>query len=427
MIDLAALRQHTNGMTAAIRRKNPAFDPTPLLAADDKRKQLQQQFNELRAKQNAANDAIAQASGEEKQARIAKMKAVAEQVRGVEAELKAAEHELRELLYAVPNPPLPQIPDGGEDDFRVVKTVGEVPQLGFEPLAHEALGAKLGIIDTERAAKVSGSRFYFLKAEAVLLQFALVQHALRAILAKGFVPMAAPTLVREEGMFATGFFPADRNEYYTANPSTPDQTGDDLVLAGTSEVPLTMYHSGEILELAQPLRYAGYSTCYRREAGSYGKDTKGIFRVHQFDKLEMYVHCQPEHSTQAHQQILAMEEEIIGSLGIPYRVVDIAAGDVGLPAVRKYDIEAWIPSQARYREVTSCSNCTDFQARRANIRYRTQDGKTAYAHTLNGTACAVTRMLIAILENNQQADGSVAVPHPLRELSGLEIIRPKSS
>ena len=426
MIDLRTLRDHTDTVTAAIRRKNPAFDPNALLAADAHKRALQDQYDTLRAKQNAANDAIAAAQGEDKATKISEMKHVAEETKKVEQDLRTAEAALTELLATVPNPPSIDTPDGGEDDFRIEQEVGTIPTFTFTPRPHEELGDILDIIDTERGVRCSGSRFYYLKNDAVLLELALAQYVLHYLVSKGFTPLITPQLVREQAMYATGFFPADRVNIYSVNPTTPDNPdGDDLFLIGTSEVPLTMYHAGEIIEVDQPLLYAGYSSCFRREAGTYGKDAKGIFRVHQFEKVEMYCFCKPEDSSRMHEFIRATEEEILKNLGIPYRVITIAAGDLGMPATKKYDIEGYIPSQATYRELTSASNCTDYQARRANIRYRTDKG-TEFVHTLNGTACSMNRPIIAILENNQQEDGSILIPEVLRPYMGKDKIVPRS-
>jgi seryl-tRNA synthetase len=316
------------------------------------------------------------------------------------------------MLLEIPNLVLDDVPDGGEDDSVVLRLVGEPPTFDFEPKDHLDLGLALDVIDMERAAKVSGSRFAYLKGDLVLLQFALVRYGLDIIGAKGFVPVIPPVLVREEAMYGTGFFPTDRAQVY--------ETVDGDCLVGTSEVPLAAMHMQEFLEAGElPLRYAGYSSCFRREAGAAGRDTRGILRVHQFDKVEMFSFCLPEQAAAEHALILAAEEEILQGLGIPYRVVNIAAGDLGAPAAQKFDCEAWMPGQQQYREVTSCSNCTDYQARRLDCRYRTDKGPR-FVHTLNGTGIAVGRTLIAIMENYQQADGSIAVPEVLRPLMGKD-------
>jgi seryl-tRNA synthetase len=318
------------------------------------------------------------------------------------------------MLLEIPNIPLPGVPDGGEEDSVVLRHVGTPPEFDFAVKDHLDLGIALDMIDMERGAKVSGSRFAYLKGDLVLLQFALVRYGLDIIGAKGFRPVIPPVLVREEAMFGTGFFPTDRAQVY--------ETVDGDCLVGTSEVPLAAMHMQEFLEAEKlPLRYAGYSSCFRREAGAAGRDTRGILRVHQFDKLEMFSFCLPEQSAFEHELILSAEEEILQGLGIPYRVVNIAAGDLGAPAAQKFDCEAWMPGQQQYREVTSCSNCTDYQARRLDCRYRTEKGPR-FVHTLNGTGIAVGRTLIAIMENYQRADGTIAVPKVLQPLLGKDVL-----
>jgi seryl-tRNA synthetase len=295
-----------------------------------------------------------------------------------------------------------------EEDAELVREVGELPQFDFEPRDHLDLGTELGVIDMESAAAASGSRFAYLKGDLVMVEFALVQFAMSKLRERGFTPVVPPVLVREDALFWTGFLPTDRAQIY-------ELADDDLFLTGTSEVTLAALHHDEILdESALPLRYAGFSSCFRREAGAAGKDTRGIFRVHQFDKVEMFAFVRPEDSQAEHQRILAMEEEIIGELGIPYRVMNIAAGDLGASAAKKFDIEAWLPGQQRYRELTSCSNTTDYQARRLKARYRPEGGSPEMVHTLNGTAVAVGRVIVAIMENFQRGDGTVEIPEPLR-------------
>lgn len=423
MLDLKTLRTDFAAISAALTKKGFTGDLAELLQLDDDRRADLQVVEGLRRRQNEENQRIAAASPAEKSKLIEDMKGVASELKVASERLARTEKVLTEKLLGVPNPPHESVPEGGEDDFVVVKTVGEPRQFAFPPRDHAELGTALDLIDTARGAKVSGSRFYYLKNDAVLLEFALVQFILTKLIARGFTPMLTPTLVREAAMVGTGFFPADRNEIYHVNPKTAaDPEGDDLYLAGTSEVPLTMYHSDEILDVSTPRRYVGFSTCYRREAGTYGKDTKGIFRVHQFDKLEMFSFCNPENSWEEHELIRSLEEEILTELGLPFRVINIAGGDLGMPAAKKYDCEVFLPSEGRYRELTSCSNCTDYQARRANVRYRTTDGATAFVHTLNGTACAMTRMLVAILENYQEADGSVRVPDVLQKYIGKKLL-----
>ena len=321
------------------------------------------------------------------------------------------------LWIRVPNLAHESAPDGlTEEDSVEIKRWGQVPEFDFEPLDHRELGEQLGIIDIERAAKVSGSRFGYLLGSAVMIEFGLVRLALDQLTAHGFTPVVPPVLVREQALFGTGFFPDDADQVY-------EIPKDDLYLVGTSEVPLAALHMDEILDEEDlPRRYAGFSTCFRREAGTHGKDTAGIFRVHQFDKVEMFSFSHPDRSWDEHDFLFSMEEQIVQQLEIPYRVVNVAAGDLGASAAKKYDIEAWIPSQGRFREITSCSNTTDFQARRLKIRYRGEQGNRTI-HTLNGTAVAVGRFLIAIMENHQQADGSIAVPAALQAYVGTDVIR----
>jgi len=319
-------------------------------------------------------------------------------------------------MAALPNLPLDSVPAGDETKSEVIKKVGEPKKFDFPVRDHVELGKINDIIDIERAAKISGARFYYLKNEAALLEFALTQFVLQKLVSKSFTPLIPPILVKERAMFGTGYFPADLNEIYHVNPQE-----DDLYLVGTSEVPLISYHADETLaEKELPKRYCGFSTCLRREAGSYGKDTKGIFRAHQFDKVEMVSFADPEKSLAEHEFLLLIEEEIIKDLGLPYQVVNIAAGDLGSPAAKKYDIEVWFPSEKKYRELTSCSNTTDYQARRLNIRTEKSSGKVL-VHTLNGTACAIGRTLVAIMENYQQKDGSIEIPEILK--SGLKLLK----
>jgi seryl-tRNA synthetase len=339
------------------------------------------------------------------------MRELAAEIKGLEEELAGVDERIEAVLPTLPNLPDPSAPDGmSEDDAELVREVGEPPQFDFEPRDHLDLGLSLDMIDMESAARASGSRFAYLKRELALLEFALVQFALQKLVSKRFVPVVPPVLVREEALFWTGFLPTDRAQIY-------EIAGDDLFLVGTSEVTLAALHVDEILKESDlPLRYAGFSTCFRREAGAAGKDTRGIFRVHQFDKVEMFEFVHPDSSAEEHDLLLSIEEEILQELGLPYRVVNVAAGDLGASAAKKYDCEAWMPGQGRYREVTSCSNTTDYQARRLRARFRSADGGAPQpVHTLNGTAVAVGRMLIAIMENFQRADGSVAVPETLQK------------
>jgi seryl-tRNA synthetase len=428
MIDLKKLRENRAEYEAGFKKKHATVDVDKLLELDEKHRELILQVETMRAEKNEVSKVIPTLPAAEKGAKIKEMKELGEKLVKAEGELNKISVQLKELLVAIPNPAHTSVPEGADDrENKPIKTVGKIPTFDFEPKDHIALGESLDIIDAETGAKVSGARFYYLKNEAVLLEFALVQWLLQKYVAKGFTPVTVPMLVKEEMMFATGFFPADRNEIYHVNPKTeanPD--GDDLYLVGTSEVPLAGLHMFKPLASEQlPKRYIGFSSCFRREAGSYGKDTKGILRVHQFDKMEMFSFCHPDNSWEEHDFLRSIEEEILSDLGLPYQVVNICGGDLGAPAAKKYDCEVWIPTQGKYRELTSCSNCTDFQARRGSIRYKDEQG-THLLHTLNGTAMASTRTLIAILENYQQKDGSVKVPKVLQSfMNGMTEIKPK--
>ncbi|GIK76602.1 MAG: serine--tRNA ligase [Actinomycetes bacterium] len=337
------------------------------------------------------------------------MREVSARIKALESELEAVEADRSELAATIPNPPDPEAPDGDtEEDAVVLREVGERPALDFEPRDHLEIGRALGLIDTERAAAASGSRFAYLLGDLVLVELALIRFTVELLAAEGLVPVVPPVLVREGPLFGTGFFPGEREMIY-------EVPADELFLVGTSEVSLAALHADEIIEPgALPLRYAGISTCFRREAGAAGRDTRGIFRVHQFDKVEMFSFVEPDAAREEHLRLLALEERILGALEIPYRVVDIAAGDLGAPAARKFDCEGWIPSQGRYRELTSTSNTTDYQARRLGCRFRPADGAAPeHVSTLNGTAVAVGRTLVAIIENGQRSDGSVAIPPAL--------------
>jgi seryl-tRNA synthetase len=370
-----------------------------LLALDERKRGLQIRVEERRA--------LRKRGGEEReQARVLR-----DELKVLEQELAAVEAEIERVLPALPNLPDPSAPDGHtEEDAEVVREVGKPPSFDFEPQDHLVLGRALGVIDMESAARASGSRFAYLKGDLVRLEFALVQMTLAVLGEEGFTPVIPPVLVREEPLYWTGFLPTDRAQIY-------EISGDPLYLVGTSEVSLAALHAEEVLAEADlPLRYGGFSTCFRREAGAAGRDTRGIFRVHQFDKLEMFSFVRPEDSGAEHELILSIQERILGALEIPYRVVNIAAGDLGASAARKYDLEAWLPGQGRYRELTSCSNTTDYQARRMRCRYRAEGAKSPRpVHTLNGTAVAVGRTLVALMENHQRADRGIDVPAALRE------------
>ena len=412
MLDLKAIRQNPDKFKETLARKNiKSKQIDELLAADQKQRELQQQTELLKAEQNQMSKKIAQLEGEEKQAALTAMKQVATKRKELEPQLQLATETVKKLLFALPNPPYAEVPDGGEDDGKIIKTWGEKPDFDFKPKEHWEIAENLNILDTKRSAKVSGSRFYYLRDELAVLQMALMNWAFLEIQKLGFSPTIPPFMTKKEAIVGTGFF--DKEENYCVNPGE-----DDLYLIGTSEVPLSSFHADEILDEASlPRLFAGYSPCFRREAGSYGKDTKGILRVHQFEKIEMVAFCTPEQSEAMHERMREAEENILQQLGIPYQVVLIAANDLGNSAAKKYDLEAWLPGQGRYREMTSTSICTDFQARRLKIRIRRQDGSVEIAHTLNGTAVS-SRPLIAILENFQNADGSVDIPKVLQPFAG---------
>jgi seryl-tRNA synthetase len=421
VIDLRLLRDNPDVVRASqtARGDDPALVDVAL-DADARRRSSLADFESLRAEQKALGKQVAKAQGEEKQKLLTRTKQLAEEVRSRQADAHAAEKELDELLYQIPNV-VEGAPPGGEDDYVVLKTVGEPRDFeseGFAPRDHLELGEALGAIDTARGAKVSGARFYFLTGIGARLELALLNAAVDQAVAEGFTPMITPTLVKPDTMRGTGFLGKHAEEVYHLER-------DDMYLVGTSEVALAGYHADEILDLSDgPRRYAGWSACYRREAGAAGRDTRGIIRVHQFHKVEMFGYCRPEDAEAEHQRYLAWEEAMLAKAGLPYRVIDTAAGDLGTSAARKFDCEAWLPTQQRYLELTSTSNCTTFQARRLNVRERTADGTTRTVATLNGTL-ATTRWIVAILENHQQADGSVRVPEGLRPyLGGLEVLEP---
>ncbi len=392
-----------------------------LLSADERRRSSGVRFDELRAEQKSLGKLIPKASAEEKAELLKRAEQLKADVRAADAERDTADTETQELLLRLGNLVHPDVPVGGEEDFATLETHGEIRDFaaeGFAPKDHLELGQSLGAIDVERGAKVSGSRFYFLTGVGALLELALVNAAIAQATAAGFTPMLTPALVRPQSMAGTGFLGQAAQDVYHLDK-------DDLYLVGTSEVPLAAYHMDEIIDAGKlPLRYAGFSPCFRREAGSHGKDTRGIFRVHQFDKVEMFSYVAPEDSQAEHQRLLEWEKQWLTSLELPFRVIDVATGDLGSSAARKFDCEAWIPTQGKYRELTSTSDCTEFQSRRLSIRVR--EGKTVRPlATLNGTLCAVPRTIVAILENHQQADGSVRVPEVLRPyLGGREVLEP---
>ncbi|HEX9695986.1 MAG TPA: serine--tRNA ligase [Actinomycetota bacterium] len=418
MLDLKMIRERPDEVRAALARRGGTYPIDETLAADAERRAVQTRLDQLRSQQKAASAAVGKASSDERPALLEKAKALSEEVKAAEEHERELAARARDLMLGIPNLPHPTAPDGHtEEEADEVRREGLPPAFDFEVRDHLQIGETLDMIDVERGARTSGSRFAYLKGQIVLLEFALVRYAMGKLSDKGFTPVVPPVLVRREAMEGTGFLPTDEAQIYTL----PE---DDLYLVGTSEVPLAAMHQDEYLPAdALPLRYAGFSTCFRREAGTYGKDTRGIFRVHQFDKVEMFSFTTPEQSWDEHEFLLSVEEEILQELQIPYRVMNIAAGDLGQPAAKKYDVEAWMPGQAAYREVTSCSNCTDYQARRLNCRIKTDSGPQ-FVHTLNGTAVAIGRMLIAIMENNQREDGSVHVPHPLVGYAGFELLGP---
>ncbi len=416
MIDLKRLRDEPDYRTGIERKRVRAGLIDDVLAADARHRALLTDVEELRARQNAASKEIGQATPDERTAKIAAASELKEVLAAREAELAPVEAALRALALGVPNPADASVPDGGEDEGDVLRTVGDA---GPAPaLDHAAFAEVMGFVDTERGAEVGGSRFAYVMREAVLLEFALVQWVFRLLVEEEFVPVAPPVLVREHVMEEAGFFPTDRSQVY-------DLPEDELFLVGTSEVPLSALHRGELFDRASmPRRYAGFSTNFRREAGTYGKDTRGIFRVHQFDKVEMFAFVTPDQSDAEHERILAVEEQIIGGLGLPYRIVNIAAGDLGAAAAKKFDIEVWLPSEGRYREATSCSNYREFSARRLRTRVRADSG-TEFVHTLNGTACAISRTLVYLFEHYQQSDGSFAVPDVLRPFTNFASVPPR--
>ena len=424
MIDIKLLREQPDAVRTSQRaRGEDEGIVDEILKADELRRSSIAEFEAHRAEQKAFGKQVAAAKGAQKAALVAAAKATSDRVKELQAAADAADGELETLIRRVPNIVIEGIPSGGEDDFRVLETVGAARDFaaeGFEPKDHLELAEGLDAIDMERGAKVGGSRFYFLKGVGARLELALLNMAIAQAVEAGFTPMTTPTLVKADVMAGAGFLDVHAEEVYHLEV-------DDLYLTGTSEVALAGYHADEILDLsAGPKRYAGWSACYRREAGSYGKDTRGIIRVHQFQKVEMFSYCHPEEAEAEHQRLLEWERQMLAKVEVPYRVIDTAAGDLGGPAARKFDCEAWVPTQGRYRELTSASNCTTYQARRLNIRERDPESAgnaTRYVATLNATLVS-TRWIVAILENHQQADGSVLVPAALRPFLGLDVLTP---
>ena len=414
MIDIKFLRENPDVVRASQKARGEDDSIVEkVLAADEVRKLTLDQFESLRAEQNLLSKSVASAKGDEKAALLESAKVLAAKVKEADAKRAQAESEAKSLIMAISNVLDPQAPIGKEEDFVVIEHVGKPRVFDFEPKDHVELGKLLGAIDTERGAKVAGSRSYYLTGVGAMLEFALVNFAISSANKAGFTPVIPPILVNSAAMEGTGFLgQAAENVYHLEK--------DDVYLVGTSEVPLAAMHMDEVLAVEKlPLRYAGYSTCFRREAGTYGKDTRGIIRVHQFDKVEMFSFCHPDQAKEEHQRLLQWEKEFLNAMEIPYRVIDVASGDLGSSANRKFDIEAWIPTQDAYREVTSTSNCAEFQSRRLNIRFKDADATKAVA-TLNGTLVAIPRMVVAILENHQNADGTVNVPAALQPFLGTK-------
>ena len=422
MLDIKYIREHPEEVKRGAQRKRIDIDIDHLLAVDSNRRTVLNEVEALRAKKNSASARIAGLTGADKQNAIIEMKETAAREKEQSVALKEIEEELQALMLRVPMPPADDIPDGGENDFAILRTWGEPRKFDFEPLDHVELAERLDLFDLARGAKVAGSRFYYLRNEGALLHWAVCRYAVDQLTAKGFTPMTVPVLVKREAMVGTGYFPGGEDQAY----KIPE---DELFLVGTAEVPLCAFHADEILEEEElPKLYAGYSSCFRREAGTYGKDTRGIYRIHQFDKVEQVVICQNDVQTSIdfQEQLQQNAEEIVQALGLPHRVIVGAAGDIGQGQVKKYDIETWMPSREGYGETHSCSRFYDFQARRLNLRYRTKDGEIKFCHTLNNAAIASPRILIPILENYQQADGSVVVPEVLRPyMGGMDVIRKK--
>jgi len=416
VIDLQLLRDDDRYRQGVLDKGASSELIEAVLAAEASRREILTDTEQLRATANAAAKEIGRSAPEERQAKIEAAGKLKEELVAREEALSATTEEARALALQLPNPAHESVPVGGEENFRVETLWGEPrTDVAFD---HGTLGTNLGLVDTERAVRMSGSRFAYIMGDAVRLQFALVQWTLDKLSRHGFTPVVTPVLVREEQMEKAGFFPTDRNQVYQLQD-------DDLFLVGTAEVGLAGLHREERLDADQfPLRYVGYSSCFRREAGTYGKDTSGLFRVHQFDKVEMFIYSDPERSWEELELLRELQEEIVSELGLPYRVITVASGDLGAPAAKKYDLEVWLPSEQRYREITSCSNYTDYSARRMGTRVKREKG-TELAHTLNGTACAIGRTLLYIMENHQQDDGSVVVPEVLRNWAGgLETITP---
>jgi len=417
MIDISILRDQRDELERSLARRGIDLDLDHLVDLDKRRRKARSEAEELRAKQKAIGKSISSRTGDDREAAIAEAGEIAERYKVLAAEADTLDEEFNALWIVLPNMTDPSAADGlDEEDAVELSRFGEPTQFAFEPKDHVDLGTALGVVDIERATKISGSRFGMIKGKLALVEMALVRWAVDTLGGHGFTPILPPVLVREHALVGTGFFPADREQVYTIEE-------DDLYLVGTSEVPLAAMHGDEIFDESDlPLRYAGFSTCFRVEAGTYGKDTRGMFRVHQFDKAEMFSFVHPDRSRDEHDFLLAREEELFQGLELPYRVVNVPAGDLGSSAAKKYDIEAWFPGQGRYREITSTSNTTDYQARRLRIRFKDGEGKNRFVHTLNGTAIAVGRTIIALMENHQQEDGSIRIPEALVPYTGFDVI-----
>jgi seryl-tRNA synthetase len=421
MLDIKLIRQDPDRVKQELKNRNIGVDIDELLNLDKRRRELLVEVEELRAEKNEASKLIPTLKGDEREELIKEMREVSKTLNNLEPRLKDVEEEFNNLIIKLPNLSHDSVPIGKDETGNVVeKKWGKKPNFQFKVKDHEELGLTLGIIDKERGAKVSGSRFFFLKNEGVILEFALINYVNEKLLKEDFIPIVPPVLVKKEAMFGTGFFPAEEWEYYETKT-------DDLYLIGTSEVPLCAYHAYEILEKDKlPLKYTAFSTCFRRESGTYGKDTRGMFRVHQFDKVEMLIFSEQENSWNQYYYLLSIAEKILQELELHYQVVNMCTGDIGAPNAKKYDIEVWFPWEKRYRELVSCSHDTDFQARRLKIKYRDENGKLKLVHTMNSTACAIGRTITAILENYQQKDGSVLIPNVLKPyMKGIEKISPK--
>jgi len=416
MIDIAHLRENRPELAASLARRGVAVDLEALFDLDERRRKSRTGAEELRAKQNSIGKSISKLQGDEKQHAISRAGELSEEYKSMLASADELDEEFDAMWVVLPNMTDPAAADGlSEDDAVELRKVGEKPSFSFEARDHVDIGTDLGVIDVERAVKISGSRFGLKKGRLALLEMSLMRWAIDNLVDHGFTTIMPPVLVREHALIGTGFFPGDRDQVYSVRE-------DDLFLVGTSEVPLAAMHADEIFDSGDlPLRYVGFSTCFRVEAGTYGKDTRGLFRVHQFDKAEMFSFVEPENSADEHEFMLAREEELVQALEIPYRVVNVAAGDLGSSASKKYDIEAWFPGQGRYREITSTSNTTDYQARRLKIRFKDDEGANRFVHTLNGTA-VTPRHLIALIENHQQADGSVRIPDALVPYTGFDTL-----